>query len=275
MARVHATAIVEPGAELGEAVEIGPFSVVGSKVRLGEGVRLDSHVVVGGHTEIGGGTRIFPFASIGLAPQDRKYQGEDSRLAIGRDCVIREHVTINPGTAGGGLLTRVGDHCLLLAGAHIAHDCQVGDHVTFVNHAAVAGHCQVADYVILGGLSAVHQYVRIGEHAFVGGMSGVESDVIPFGSVIGNRASLGGLNIVGLTRRGFSREAIHALRRAYRMLFAPEGTLRERLADVEEAFRDEPNVQKIVAFIRAGGDRALATPRGRAGAVTADDGAHV
>lgn len=260
---IHGTAIIEPGAVLGEEVEVGPYSIVGSRVRLGNGVRLHSHVVVGGDTTIGEGTQIFPFASVGLAPQDRKYHGEDSRLEIGRNCVIREHVTINPGTAGGGSLTRIGDDCLLLVAAHVAHDCIVGNNVTMVNHATLAGHCRIADHVILGGLSAVHQFVRIGENAFVGGMSGVENDVIPFGSVIGNRASLGGLNIVGLTRRGFAREEIHTLRRAYRMLFAPEGTLRERLADVAEEFAGEANVQKIVDFIREGGDRAISTPRGR------------
>ena len=265
MSNVHATAVVDTSAVIGSEVEIGPYCVVEGPVQLERGVRLHSHVVVGGDTLIGEGCEIYPFASVGLAPQDRKYGGENSRLEIGRNCVIREHVTINPGTEGGGLVTRIGDNCLLLVGAHVAHDCQIGSNVTLVNHAALAGHCRVADHVILGGHSAVHQFVRIGEHAFVGGMSGVENDVIPFGSVIGNRAHLGGLNIVGLTRRGFSREQIHALRRAYRMLFAPEGTLKERLADVDDEFPDEPNVQKIVRFIREGGDRAICTPRARTG----------
>jgi UDP-N-acetylglucosamine acyltransferase len=258
---VHPTAIVEPGAQLAEDVRVGPYCIVGTGVTLREGVRLYSHVVVDGATTIGEGTAAFPFASIGLPPQDRKYRGEASRLEIGRNCTIREHVTINPGTEGGGMLTRIGDKCLLLVGAHVAHDCILGDDVTLVNNATLAGHCRIGDHAILGGLSAVHQFVRIGEYGFVGGMSGVENDVIPFGSAIGNRASLGGLNIVGLTRHGFSRDAIHSLRRAYRMLFAPEGTLKERLADVEDEFGGDENVGKIVEFIRAGGERAICTPR--------------
>jgi UDP-N-acetylglucosamine acyltransferase len=261
LADIHSSAVVEAGAELAGDVTIGPYCVVASGVRLGEGVRLLSHVVVGGTTEIGSGTQIFPFASIGLPPQDRKYRGEASRLEIGRDCTIREHVTINPGTEAGGLLTRIGNSCLLLVGSHIAHDCILGDHVTLVNHATIGGHCRLGDHVIIGGLSAVHQYVRIGESGFVGGMSGVENDIIPFGSALGNRASLGGLNVVGLTRRGFSRDAVHQLRRAYRMLFAPEGTLKERLADVAETFAGDDLVGKIVDFIREGGERAICTPR--------------
>jgi UDP-N-acetylglucosamine acyltransferase len=265
VAEIHPTAIVEAGADLAETAVVGPYCVISAGARLEGGVRLHSHVVIGGTTTIGEGSQIFPFASVGMPPQDRKYHGEASRLEIGRNCTMREHVTVNPGTEGGGLVTRIGDDCLLLVGAHVAHDCAIGSNVILVNHATLAGHCRIGDHVIVGGLSAVHQFVRIGEHGFVGGMSGVENDVIPFGSVIGNRASLGGLNIVGLTRRGFSREAIHALRRAYRMLFAPEGTLKERLADVEETFSADENVAKIVAFIREGGDRALCTPRARGG----------
>ena len=261
MAKVHATAIVEKGAELADDVSVGPYAIVESGVRLASGVKVHTHAVIGGRTAIGEGSEIFPFASVGLPPQDKKYHGEASRLEIGKNCTIREHVTINPGTEGGGMLTKIGDDCLLLVGAHVAHDCQIGNHVILVNHATLGGHCRIGDYAILGGLSAVHQFVRIGESGFVGGMSGVENDVIPFGSALGNRAELGGLNIVGLTRRGFSREAVHQLRRAYRTLFGPEGTLKERLADVEEEFSGDENVRKIVEFIRAGGDRAICTPR--------------
>ena len=265
MPEIHPTAVVESGAELAENTFVGPYCVIAAGVRLDHQVRLHSHVVLGGDTYIGAGTQIFPFASVGLPPQDRKYHGEVSRLEIGRDCTIREHVTINPGTERGGLLTRIGDGCLLLVGAHVAHDCLIGNNVTLVNHATLGGHCRIGDYVVLGGLSAVHQFVRIGEHGFVGGMSGVENDIIPFGSAIGNRASLGGLNIVGLTRRGFTRESIHRLRRAYRTLFGPDGTLKERLADVEEEFSDDANVRKIIEFIREGGERALCTPRTKGG----------
>ena len=261
MARIHPTAIVEPGARIGEGVRIGPYCTVGPEVELREGVELVSHVVVGGRTVVGEGSRIFPFASIGLPPQDLKYRGEPSRLEIGRATTIREHVTINPGTAGGGMLTRVGDHCLLMVGVHVAHDCKVGNHVIMANNATLGGHVEVGDYAILGGLSAVHQFVRIGRHAMIGGMSGVEQDVIPYGSAMGDRARLSGLNIIGCKRRGISREEIHALRTAYRLLFAQEGTLSERLADVAEMFRDTPVVMEIVEFIRTGTNRPVCQPK--------------
>ncbi len=176
---VHPTAVVDPAATLGESVSIGPFSVVGPNVTLRDGVRLESHVAVAGNTTIGEGTHIFPFASIGHIPQDLKFHGEESRLEIGRNCSIREHVTMSPGTEGGGLLTRVGDNCLIMVGAHVAHDCRIGNHVILVNNATLGGHVEIGDHAILGGMSAVHQFVRIGEHAFVGGMAGVEQDVIP------------------------------------------------------------------------------------------------
>ena len=262
MADIHQTAIVEQGAEIGTDVKIGPYCVVGSNVVLGEGVNLHSHVVIAGKTKIGAGTEIFPFASIGHIPQDKKFHGEDSSLEIGESNVIREHVTMNPGTEGGGGLTRVGSHGLFMMGSHVAHDCVVGDHVILANNATLAGHCKVENNVILGGLSAVHQFVRIGAFAFVGGMSGVENDVIPFGMVLGNRAYLNGLNILGLKRNGFEREQIHNLRKGYRMLFSNEGTLLERLEDVEKMFEGDPCVGKVSEFIRAESDRSLCVPRG-------------
>ena len=261
-AQVHATALVEAGATIGAEVRIGPFCHVGSAVVLGDGVELKSHVAVAGKTSIGPRTRIFPFASIGHEPQDLKYHGEESVLLIGSDCTIREGVTMNPGTDGGGLKTVVGDHCTLLANSHVAHDCIVGDHVILSNNVMLAGHTSIGEYVIMGGGSAVHQFVRIGAHAFVGGLAGVENDVIPYGMALGNRAGLAGLNLVGLRRRGFSRESIHDLRRAYRLLFAAEGTLKERLADVAIEFETHPQVHEILDFIHAGGDRALCKPRG-------------
>lgn len=260
MANIHPTAVVDPNADLGEGVDIGPFCVVGPEATLGDGVVLHSHVVVVGQTAIGAGCQIFPFASLGHIPQDQKYHGEASRLEIGPQTVIREHVTINSGTEAGGLLTRVGAHCLLMVGAHVAHDCQLGDHVILVNNATLGGHVLVGDHAILGGLCAVHQFVRIGARAFVGGMSGVEKDVIPFGMVIGNRAHLSGLNIVGLKRQGFPREQIHELRQAYRMLFASEGTLKERLEDVENMFKANPLVREIVDFIKSNSDRSFCVP---------------
>lgn len=260
MSQIHPTAIIEDGAQIGSGVAIGPYSSIGSNVTLGDGVVLHSHVVVAGRTSVGSNTQIYPFASIGHNPQDLKYDGEPSALEIGADNVIREHVTMNPGTQGGGMLTKIGEGCLFMIGAHVAHDCRIGDHVILVNNATLGGHVEIGEWAIIGGLSAVHQFVRIGRHAMVGGMSGVENDVIPYGSVFGNRAHLSGLNLVGLKRRGFSRDDIHDLRRAYRLIFAPEGTLQERLADVSELFSGVEPVMEIVAFTGADSSRSICQP---------------
>src|SRR5579883_1691188 len=219
-AKVHPTAIVDSRAALAPGVEIGPYSVIGPHVRLMEGVQVGPHVVIDGRTRIGPNTRIFPFASIGHIPQDLKYGGEPSELVIGASNTIREHVTMNPGTKGGGMVTRVGDNCLFMVGVHIAHDCKVGDHVVMANNATLAGHVEVGDWALLAGL-----------------------------------------NIVGLKRRGFTREQVHALRTAYRLLFAQEGTMTERLSDVEEIYHDNEVVMEIVAFIRADSSRAICQPR--------------
>jgi UDP-N-acetylglucosamine acyltransferase len=261
MADIHSTAIVAPSAEIAATASIGPYCVVGPKVEIGERVRLIAHVVVDGITSIGDGTAIYPFASIGHRPQDMKYRGEASRLVIGRDNQIREHVTMNPGTEGGGMVTTVGDRCLFMVGAHVAHDCIIGDHVIMVNNATLGGHVALGDYAVLGGLSAVHQFVRIGRHVMVGGMTGVENDVIPYATVTGNRAHLSGLNLIGLKRRGMSRDDIHALRNAYRLLFAPEGTMAERLEEVATQFHDCAPVMEIVDFIGADSARAMCQPK--------------
>jgi UDP-N-acetylglucosamine acyltransferase len=263
---VHPSAVIEAGARIGAGVKIGPFCCVGAGVTIGDGVELISHVVVAGATEIGARTKIFPFASIGHQPQDLKYKGEASTLSIGAECIIREGVTMNPGTEGGGMVTTVGDRCAFLANSHVGHDCRVGNNVIFSNNVMLAGHCTVGDYAIIGGGAAVIQFARVGAHAFLGGMSGLENDLIPYGMALGNRAYLSGLNIVGLTRRGFAREDIHKLRRAYRLLFADEGNLKERVDDVALEFATHPIVQEIVAFIRegekrTGGKRSLCTPR--------------
>jgi UDP-N-acetylglucosamine acyltransferase len=260
-ASIHPSAIVEDGAKLADGVTIGPFCIVGSDVSLGEGVELASHVVVTGRTTVGARTRIFPFASIGHQPQDLKYKGEASTLDIGSDCLIREGVTLNPGTAGGGMKTTIGNSCAFLANSHVGHDCHVGSNVIFSNNVMLAGHCEVGDFAILGGGAAVIQFARVGAHAFLGGMSGLEQDLIPYGMALGNRAYLSGLNIVGLQRRDFSRSQIHDLRRAYRLLFAQEGTLMERVQDVAEEFKDHPTVMEIIAFIKAGGKRSMCTPK--------------
>ena len=266
MTQIHATAIIEQGARLGEDVLMGPYCSVGGMVELGDGVKLHSHVVVAGKTTIGPNTHVFPFASIGHPPQDLKYKGEESELVIGANNIIREHATMNPGTAGGGMITRIGNNCLFMVGAHVAHDCDIANHVILANNATLAGHVEVDDFAILGGLSAVHQFCRIGRHAMIGGMSGVENDVIPYGSVTGNRARLDGLNIVGLRRRGFSRSEVAAMRKAYRLLFAHEGTMAERLEDVAEMYKDNNAVMDIVGFIRSDSSRAICQPKSEHGA---------
>ncbi len=260
MTDIHPTAIIADGAEIGEGVKIGPYCIVGPDVKLGDGVALVSHVVVDGITSVGSNTRIFPFASIGHQPQDLKYGGEPSRLDIGCNNVIREHVTMNPGTEGGGMLTSVGNNGLFMVGSHVAHDCRIKDHVILVNNATLGGHVEIDEWAIIGGLSAVHQFVRIGRHSMIGGMSGIENDVIPYGSVIGNRARLQGLNVVGLKRRNFDRETIHAMRNAYRLMFAPEGTMAERLEDVAEMMSDIEPVKEILDFIRADSSRSICQP---------------
>lgn len=227
-------AIVHDDARLGEGVEVGPFAVVGPHVRLGDGVSIGSHSVVEGRTTLGTGCRVFPFASVGLIPQDLKYAGEPTRLEVGERTVIREFVTLNIGTDGGGGVTRVGSDCLLMAYSHVAHDCQVGDHVVLANAATLAGHVTVGDWGIVGGLTAVHQFTRIGAHAIVGGCSAVPMDVPPYVSASGNRAKLFGLNLTGLKRRGFDGEVVKALRAAYRTVFQSGAVLSEALAQVRE-----------------------------------------
>jgi UDP-N-acetylglucosamine acyltransferase len=259
-ASIHPSAIVEAGAQLADGVKVGPFCHVGPEVTLGPGVELLSHVVVAGRTSIGPETRIFPFASIGHQPQDLKYRGEASSLTIGARCQIRENVTVNPGTAGGTMETRIGDDCLLMNSAHVAHDCEVGNNVVIAAYVAVAGHCKIGDFVAFGGMCGVHQYVRIGAHAFIGAHSMIDADVIPYGMAVGNRARLAGLNLVGLKRRKFDREAIHSLRAAYRMIFSSEGTLKERVEDAATLFKEETMVQDVVKFITGANDRPICLP---------------
>jgi UDP-N-acetylglucosamine acyltransferase len=260
MSKIHATALVDPGAKLGANVEVGPYTLVGPDVELGDNVIVNSHVAIEGRTTIGQGCRIFPFTSIGLSPQDVKYKDEPTSVAIGPNCLIREHVTIHRGTKNGQQATRVGANCFLMIGTHVAHDCQIGDNVTLVNGVTLGGHVSVGEGAIVGGLSAVHQFVRIGAYSFVGGMSGVAADLIPFGMALGNRANLSGLNIVGLKRKGFPREQIHELRQAYRMLFSTEGTLKERLEDVDQMFSKNPLARQIIDFIKSDSDRSFCVP---------------
>jgi UDP-N-acetylglucosamine acyltransferase len=262
MTEIHPTAIVEDGAVIGDGVRIGPYSIVGKDVKLANNVLLEAHVAVAGHTSIGPGTHIFPFASIGHKPQDLKFAGEKTYLEIGANNQIREHVTMNPGTKGGGGLTKVGDNCLFMMGTHVGHDCQVGNHVILANNATLAGHVELDDFVILGGLSGIRQWSRIGTGAIIGGMTGVEFDVIPYGSVIGDRGRLAGLNLVGLKRKGVPREQIHALRAAYRVLFeSDEGTLLSRAEALSEESQDQPLVKTVTDFILEKEDRRFLIPR--------------
>jgi UDP-N-acetylglucosamine acyltransferase len=265
MPQIHSTAIVAPGARLADDVVVGPYCVIGEHVALAAGVNLKAHIAIDGRTTIGERTRIFPFASVGHEPQDLKYDGEASSLEIGADNTIREHVTMNPGTTGGGMVTRVGNHCLFMVGCHVAHDCQIGDHVIMANNATLAGHVVIEDHALLGGLSAVHQFVRIGRHAMIGGMSGVERDVIPYGQVMGDRARLHGLNIIGMQRRGFTRDDIQGLRSAYNYLFGDAGTFSERVDEIAKRFGGIRPVDDLISFIRADSSRAICQPKGANG----------
>jgi UDP-N-acetylglucosamine acyltransferase len=228
---------------------------------IGDDVVIHSHAAVLGHTTIGAGTAIHTHAVVGGAPQDTSYKGEPTTLTVGPKCIIREYATIHRGTAKGRGETRVGAGVFLMVGSHVAHDCIVGDGVVMVNQATIGGHVEIGERAILGGLSAVQQHCRIGAHAFIGGLTGVPMDVIPFALAIGERAELGGLNIVGLKRRGFDRPTIHALRAAYQAIFNGGGTRAERIAAVAEKYPDVPAVMTILDFIRAGGDRPLCSPR--------------
>ena len=258
-AAIHPSAVVDPAARIGAGCEIGPFCVVGPQVELGRDVVLKSHVVVTGETVIGDGTVVFPFASVGEIPQDLKFKGERARLEIGQRNRIREYVTMNPGTEGGGGVTRVGDDGLFMSSCHVAHDAIIGDRVILVNSVAIAGHCHIEDDVIVGGLSGVHQWVRIGQGAIIGALSMVTSDVIPHALVAGPRAEIEGLNLVGLKRHGVSRAEISALRELYQAL--SEGNFRETARGLHAQGSDSVYVNRVLDFILGPSDRSFLTPR--------------
>lgn len=254
---IHPTAVVSPRAELGEGVTIGPFCSVGPNVEIEDGARLVSHVVVDGHTRIGAETVLFPFCTVGLDPQDLKYRGEPTRCEIGTRTQIREHCTIHRGTATGHGVTHIGADCFIMAVAHVAHDCMIGDHVIIANNAVMGGHVSIGDHAVIGGSAAIHQYVRIGRAAMIGGVSGVEGDVVPFGSVIGNRARLAGINVIGLQRRGFTKAQIQRLRIAFRTLFSDQGVFAARVEKVRALFGDDALVAEVIAFIDAPSKRGM------------------
>ncbi len=254
---IHPTAVVSRGAELGAGVRIGPYCTVGPNVTLEDRVELVSHAVVDGHTHIGPDAMLYPFCTVGLAPQDLKYAGQPTRCEIGARTQVREHCTIHRGSVTGNGITRIGSDCLLMAVAHVAHDCTVGDHVIIANNVVMGGHVSIADHAVIGGAAAIHQFVRIGRAAMIGGVSGVEADVIPFGSVIGNRARLAGLNVIGLKRRGFDKSQIQLLHNAFRDLFHRDGIFAQRLAAVRDRYSSEALVAEVLAFIDADSHRGL------------------
>ncbi len=254
---IHPTALVAEGARLHEGVEVGPWCTVGPDAELGAGVRLISHVVVDGHTAIGEGAVLYPFCTVGMAPQDLKYRGEPTRCSIGPRTQIREHCTIHRGTVTGLGETRVGADCLLMAVVHVAHDCVLGDGVIIANNVVMGGHVTIGAGAVIGGAAALHQFVRIGRAAMVGGVSGVEADVVPFGSVIGNRARLAGLNVIGLRRRGVDKARLHTIRTAFRSLFGGDGVFAHRLASVREQWSDEPLVAEMLDFAAEPSKRGL------------------
>ena len=256
---IHPSAVIEPGAKIANDVSIGPFSFIGAEVVLNSGVEIKSHVVITGNTEIDRETVVYPFAVVGEIPQDLKFSGEKTSLRIGKRNRIREHVTINTGTAGGGGLTLVGNDCLFMAGSHIAHDVKIGDKVIIANSGAVAGHCLIEDEVIIGGLSGIHQFVRIGRGAIIGAVTMVTNDVIPFGLVQGPRGNLDGLNLIGLKRKGVERADITALRAAFQTLAQGEGTFYNRAKKLKEEANNE-YVDAITNFILGASDRSFLTP---------------
>ncbi|RKQ71624.1 acyl-[acyl-carrier-protein]--UDP-N-acetylglucosamine O-acyltransferase [Litorimonas taeanensis] len=261
MSEIHETAIVHPEAQLGQNVSIGPFCIVGEQVTLKDNVTLVSHVSLSGKTTIGKDCILYPFVSMGHPPQDFKHKGGDVWITIGERCVFRENVNIHPGTDTGKPETRIGNDCYFMVGTHLAHEGQMGNHVVVSNGAQIGGNVTIGDYVVLGGLCAIHQHTRIGNYAFIGGMATVTRDVIPYGFVMGNVAHMAGLNVVGLRRRGFTKEQIRQLRSAYRLMFAAEGTFVERLDDAQAIYRDHVLVQEIIEFIRTQKDRAICLPQ--------------
>ena len=262
MNNIHSTAIVSPKAELGNNIFIGPYCIINENVKINDNCKFLANVYMEGNTTVGANCTFYPFSTIGTKPQDLKYKGEKSELMIGNNNTIREHVTINPGTSGGGLITSIGNNCLLMVGCHVAHDCKIENNVILVNNASLAGHVIVEDFAIIGALSGVHQFCRIGKHSMIGAMSGIDSDVIPYGTVVGNRAFLSGLNIIGLKRRGFSKDIIQDLKKAYGVLFVSnEGTISDRIKEVSEDFSKNIPVMEIVDFLTKEKSRSICKPR--------------
>ncbi len=249
MTKIHQTALIDPDAELASDVEVGPFTIIGAGVKIGKGTRIGPHAVVEGRTTLGEGNTIFQFATVGSLPQDLKYKGEPSELIIGDHNTIREFASLNPGTKGGGMVTRIGNHNLLMMYCHIAHDCILGNHNIIANGATLGGHVVIEDYVIVGGLVGIHQFARVGTGAILGAGSMVSKDVPPFCNATGDRARLRGLNIEGLKRRGFSKEQIEALKKTYRIIFQSKLKTRDALEKVRQEVSPSPEIDKLVNFV--------------------------
>jgi|MGYP001212026876 acyl-[acyl-carrier-protein]--UDP-N-acetylglucosamine O-acyltransferase len=271
-ASIHPLAVVDPAARLGEGVEIGPFCTVGPEVVIGDGTRLISHVVVTGATTIGRNCVIHPQAVLGGPPQSTGHKGGRTTLTIGDNCIIREFVTMNVGTDGGRGATTIGNNGFFLAYVHIAHDCSIGNNVTMTNGATLAGHCEVGDYVGIGGLSAIHQFSRIGNNAFIAGGSMILGDVVPYAMVGGNRATLRGMNVIGMKRQGVPHSEILKLRRAYKRLFDRSATLAENMEIVRKEFADSVYAMRVVDFLAARGKRQFVLPPVRGGGIADEDG---
>jgi len=260
MNKIDPTAHIADGAVIGAGTTIGPYCIIGPNVTIGPNCTLHSHVNIGGHTTLGAGCSVFPFASLGMAPQDLGYRDEPTRLVIGERCTIRESVTMSLGTVKGGGVTRVGNDGFFMAYSHVGHDCTVGDNAIFANSATLGGHCVVGDFVYIGGLTAVHQFARIGSQAMVAGMTGVRGDIIPYGFATGQHARLNGLNIVGMRRRKFTKIRLHAVRAFYNALFFGDGTFADRLEATRTMADDDPAIAEIIAFIDSSDKRPLARP---------------
>lgn len=253
--------LIHKDAKIAKNVEIGPFCLIGKNVIISENCKIHSHVVIDGDVTIGKNVEIFPFASIGKIPQDLKYKGEDTKVIVGENCKIREYVTINLGTSGGGGITKIGNNCLLMVGTHIAHDCLVGDNVIFANHSTLAGHVAIENNVVVGALSAIHQFSRVGEGSMIGGMSGVTADVIPFSTVMGNRAKLCGLNLVGLKRNKYDKDEINELRRTFKYIFySKKNTLEFRKNKIQKENLKFYTISKILNFLNSETRRSLCMP---------------
>ena len=256
---IHKTSIIDKNAKISKTAKIGPYSIIGSNVEIDDEVEIHSHVNIVGNTKIGSGTQIFSFASIGTQPQDLKYKGEKNSLVIGKNNIIREYVTINPGTKAGGTITKIGNNCLFMISSHVAHDCQIGNNVVIANYVPLGGHVIIEDSVIIGGNSAVQQFTRIGRLAMVGGMTGVLKDVIPFGLSFGNRNHLKGINLIGLRRNKYENKKIMELNNAYEKIFSSKN-LHENLSKINGEFKDNKLVQEVIEFITKDKKRPICSP---------------